>query len=91
MSQEARSKAPKSSRGQRENLPRYDQRLRAAKNEGKTVKFALTCETYFTDDEGTVEGKVVEVDKFDVAIISSMVSARPIWLKKSQIIGTEVL
>lgn len=84
-------KAPKKSRGPRENLPRYDQKLRAAKNEGRTVKFAMTCETYFTDEEGTIEGKIEEVDKFDVAIISSVISARPIWLKKSQIIGTEVL
>lgn len=76
------------------NISRIDQKLRNAKNDKLTVRFALDCDTYFTDEDCTVEGKIEEVDKFDVAITitpGSVLHDKIVWIKKSHIVGTEVL
>lgn len=98
MSQEASTRAPSGNkRGHSRGggvLPRYDQALRNAKNDGKLVKFQLADETYFTGEDCTVVGKVMEVDKFDVQIEtnpSSVINSICVWIKKGHIVATEVL
>ena len=100
MSQQARIDAPVRGKGkqsrsrgaQRAEQPRYDQRMRAAKNANEVVKFTLSQDAYFTDEDGTVSGLIQEVDKFDMAIeLEAALGHRVVWLKKSHIMATEVL
>lgn len=101
MSLEARTKQPRASKkhprsrdANRPELPRYDQALRNAKNEQKRVKFQLSDVTYFTDEECTVIGLILEVDKFDICINtypSDTINTIGVWIKKSHIVATEVL
>ena len=79
-------------RGQRrgaQELPRYDQALRAAKNAGKPVRLSLAIETSFTNPEAEVCGEVLEVDKFSIQILTT--DGKKPWIAKAMIIGTEVL
>lgn len=68
----------------------YDQMLSNAKNENKLVRFSMAQEAYFTDGEdAVVTGLILKVDKFDI-----LIEYKPqtnIWIKKSAIMGTEVL
>lgn len=80
----------KHSANQRQQLTRYDQELRSAKNSGKLVTFDLATPTSFTDEEASVTGYVLEVDKFSVKIRTEE-HDREVWLAKPMIVGTEVL
>lgn len=52
----------------------------------------MATDAYFTDEDGVVTGQIDEVDKFDVAIkLSGTLGRRIVWLKKSQIMATEIL
>ena len=86
MSQQASSRRPP----QRNGLPRYDEKLRAAKNADKTVRFCLAVDTYFTESDSVVDAKIVEVDKFDVEV-HPLRALRTVWIKKSAIVSTEIL
>jgi hypothetical protein len=85
---EHRRPRPKHRTSQHDQLPRYDQALRAAKNAGKRVTFDLAVETDFAPD-CTVEGLVLEVDRFSIQI--EMLSGKKPWIAKAFIVGTEVL
>ena len=74
----------------RQEIPRWDQQLRQAKNEGAKVKFQLAVEAYFADDECVVIGTVVETDKAGIKIVAES-TGKEHWISKSQIVGTEVL
>lgn len=94
MAQVAREKPSRARQSRNEGLPRYDQALRNAKNEGKHVKFQLADVTYFTDEDCTVIGTVIEVDKFDICIAtdpSDVINTIKPWIKKSHIVATEIL
>lgn len=70
-------------------LPRYDQALRQAKNQGQKIKLSLACE-YGGNDAFEVIGAVEEVDKYDVAI-KFPGTERVVWFKKAFVVATEVL
>lgn len=74
-------------------LPRYDERLREAKNKGKHIRLILggDCMPY-TDDDCAIVGKIEEVDKFTLGLtIDDQGSERFIWISKSAIVCTEIL
>lgn len=76
----------------RREQSRYDQDLGNAKNNRTMVRFYLAVETEFTDEDFTVEGTVEQIDKYDIQIkFVSDGLARTVWIKKSVIVGTEVL
>lgn len=75
----------------RQEIGRYDQALRNAKNEAKLVQFVLAVEATHTDEDCSIVGQVLEVDKFDVAVIPVGEQDRTVWIKKSAIVTTEVL
>jgi hypothetical protein len=70
---------------------RYEQRLRAAKNAGHPVKFALAAETYFTDEDCVVYGKVIEVTNEEVLIDLDSNGVVQISLNRHLIVATEIL
>lgn len=75
-------------------LPRYDQALNAAKNAGKTVRIHLAVDTAFCEEDGVVVGTVLEVDKYDVKMHvprTENLEAIDVWIRKSMIVGTEIL
>lgn len=79
----------KQSKGQRQaQIPRYDQRLQAAKNAGRSVRFTLAIEAPFANDDCEVTGTIIEVDKFNILIAQD---ESEIWIAKMFIVGTEVL
>lgn len=68
----------------RQEIPRWDQELRAAKNSGALVKVQLAVEASFADDDCTIEGQVEDIDRNGVKIGT-------VWINRSFIVGTEVL
>lgn len=77
-------------RGNTSPLPRYDQALQNAKNSGKFVTFSLAISTTFTDEEGDVTAKVLEVDKYSIKIVKEG-HRGGVWIAKAMIVGTEIL
>lgn len=71
-------------------LPRYDQELRGAKNDGREVRFTLALETDFCDDDFRCQGLILEVDRFNIKI-GLTVERREVWVGKAFIVGTEIL
>lgn len=85
-------KRPDAGRHSRAEMPRYNQELRRAKNAGLRIKFHLALETGFTDEDCTVEGSVLEVDKFSVKIKTNLHGTeREFWIANTFIVSTEIL
>jgi len=61
----------------------------AAKNSGKLVAFDLAVSTRHTDSEGTVHGKVCQVDKYAVQVEVAGKNTR-IWIAKAMIVTLEI-
>jgi hypothetical protein len=74
----------------RPQIPRWDQQLRAAKNEGRSVKFQLALEAFFTDEDAIVRGMILETDKAGIKIVIDGTDIE-VWIGKDFIVGTEVL
>jgi hypothetical protein len=74
----------------RPEIPRWDQQLRAAKNDGRKVKFQLAIETYFADEDCIVIGTVLETDKGGIKIVVEG-TGKEHWIAKTAIVSTEVL
>jgi hypothetical protein len=74
----------------RPEIPRWDQQLRAAKNDGRRVKFQLAVEAYFADEDCVVIGTVLETDKGGIKIVAEPTDSEH-WVGKQFIVGTEVL
>jgi hypothetical protein len=77
-------------RRKHQEIPIWDQELRNAKNEGKLVKFQLAVEGFFTDEDGMIIGEVLKTDK-DGVKIKEKIEKREIWIRKSFVLGTEIL
>lgn len=90
---------PRPRRTQLPHLPRYDEKLRQAKNNGLHVRLVLGGECYpYTDDDCAVVGKIEEVDKFTLGIRifpgqhdQSPAEERFVWFNKAAIVSTEIL
>lgn len=67
---------------------RYDQTLRASKNQDKSVTFVLAAETHYTSEDCVLVCKVVEVDKYDILV--RIGEGNEVWIKKSAIFTTEI-
>ena len=68
-----------------------DQRLGAAKNAGKTVRFTMTQEASFLDEDCEVDAIVVTLDKYDIEVNPIGWNDRDtVWLKKSAIMATRI-
>lgn len=71
----------------------YDQALLAAKNAKMQVRFDMATETSFTEEDCSVIGHVLTVDRFqiEIQIVGGLKAGRKVWLAKPLIAGTEVL
>ena len=76
-------------RNGRRPLDRFEEDMLAAKNSGKIVHFDLAVSTGHTDTEGTLSGKICQVDKYAIQIELAGKNRR-IWIAKAMIVTTEV-
>jgi hypothetical protein len=84
---------PARKKNARPALNRIDQALLHAKNEGFKVTFTLAVETPYTDDDYSVSGLVLEVDKYDIKLdidADVLNYRREVWFKRSAIVATRI-
>lgn len=86
---EKRQRAGKHSQRAGRNLDRFEQDLMNAKNSGKMVAFDLAVETRHADSEGTIRGRVCQVDKYSIQIEVAGKNTK-IWIAKAMIVSAEV-
>jgi hypothetical protein len=79
--------APKLTSRKRMEIPRWDQELRHAKNISALVKVQLAVEAWFADEECTVSGYVLDIDRNGIKIKSVKGT---FWIARAFIIGTEI-
>ena len=97
MSGKAQAVEPRSPKNHsNNNLPRYDQQLLAAKNSGAEVHFQLALETDYSDGDGHLAAKILEVCRYSIKIetvdyFKNGISGKSLWINKAFIVSTEVL
>jgi len=64
----------------------------AAKNAANLVKIALAFPTYFTNDDAWFLASIMQVDKYDIEVLTGTEAEEVrVWIKKAWIVSTEVL
>jgi hypothetical protein len=80
--------APRPASRRRVDVPRWDQELRHAKNSGKPIRVQLAVETYFADEDCSVSGFVLDIDRNGIKVETTKGT---FWCARAFIVGTEML